>query len=104
MLPFSFTGTTRSRVICPHGAHFGGIVVTNISASAVTVAVQNSGTSVNLAGLSGSTMIVPFTLVKPSDSPWSPNIPIAGIQMDQGIFLYFGGGQISGVTASVLWR
>jgi hypothetical protein len=47
-------------------------------------------------------MPVPFTLVKPSDSPWKVEPPI--IRCEEGIFLYFGGGKISGVTAVVWWR
>jgi hypothetical protein len=102
--PFVSTGSTRTRVICDHGSHFGGLLVINTSASAVTVAIQNSGVSKNFAGMSGSTMPIPMTLVKPSDSPWAPPVPDDGVRMDQGTFLYFGGGGISGVTAVVWWR
>jgi hypothetical protein len=105
MIPFYFTGSTRSRRITPDGpAAFGGLLVVNTSANGVSVAVMNSGSSVNLPGVSGSTSPVPFTIVRPGDHPFQVETPNAGLHCDQGIFLFFPNGKISGCTAVVYWR
>jgi hypothetical protein len=102
-LPFSFTSTTRSRVICGHGAHFGGaLLISKNTVSAVTIGIANSGTSKGFAGLSGSTLVVPVHTILSTDSPYELPAPIAGIRCSEGIFLYLP--TMGGVSCVVWWR
>jgi len=110
-IPFHYTSTTRSRVICNHGpCRLGGVFVVNEGTSAVTISVCDSGVSKNTAGIGGTTTVIPLHPIHPSsagwrDAVWNFTAPgPAGICMHHGIFIHFGGGKISGVTAVVIWN
>lgn len=101
--PTNFTTCTGPTTIRTKQNHFCGLLVVNDGASATTVCVAHSGSSVPLAsiGLAGAskTPIIGPLLFKPGDRWQYFEMPKTGVRCNDGLHLHLG--IISGVTATI---